>query len=237
MKTKQNGPTAGEMNATAKCLDSFSDSAKLWAAVADELEDIERPKRSAVHWKRTFCKLLRRLRAKHDLYQHLCLRNSAVDSAYGLTKGEQGFLRAWADFEHRQSAEHVDSKSLRNLCRICLLSSSPKMTRLFDSAPASASVLQKLNFCECLPGRAREDDGFPQYICSSCLILLENAYQLKLICMKTEEQLKKIFGANGLAAGEKIEEEERKLLDEPPRKDDDGTEELELEYATETTLK
>lgn len=235
MKTQQDGPTAGEINATAKCLESFSDSAKLWAAVADELEDIERPKRSAVHWKRTFCKLLRRLGAKHDLYQHLCLRSSTVDSAYDLTEAEQGFLRAWADFEHRQSAEHVDSKNLRNLCRICLLSSGPKMTRLFDSAPASASLLRKLNFCECLSEEAREDDGYPQYICSSCSALLESAYQLKLICMKTEEQLVKIFGANGLATGDKIEEEEPELIDEPPGKEDEGAEEL--EYSTETTLK
>lgn len=33
------------------------------------------------------------------------------------------------------------------------------------------------------------DDGFPQYICMSCSVLLESAYQLKLLCAKTEEKL------------------------------------------------
>lgn len=35
-----------------------------------------------------------------------------------------------------------------------------------------------------------KNDGFPQYICKNCLILLENAYKFKTLCEKTDFELK-----------------------------------------------
>lgn len=35
-----------------------------------------------------------------------------------------------------------------------------------------------------------KDDGFPQYICSSCLLLLDSAYQFKTLCERTDFELR-----------------------------------------------
>lgn len=86
-------------------------------------------------------------------------------------------------------------KSLLTHCRICLASSSTKMIYLYDERPIDhqsiedATLLEKLNYCSCFSTKAKADDGLPQYICMSCSILIENAYQLKVLCAKTEEKL------------------------------------------------
>lgn len=49
-------------------------------------------------------------------------------------------------------------------------------------------LLEKLNFCCCFAKEAHADDRLPKYICMSCSILVENAYQLKVLCAKTEEK-------------------------------------------------
>lgn len=65
------------------------------------------------------------------------------------------------------------------------------MTHLFseDENHERVTLLDKLNYCSCLSTHARIDDDFPQFICMSCSVLLESAYQLKLLCAKTEEKL------------------------------------------------
>lgn len=50
------------------------------------------------------------------------------------------------------------------------------------------ALLEKLNFCCCFAKEAHADDRLPKYICMSCSILVENAYQLKALCAKTEEK-------------------------------------------------
>lgn len=76
------------------------------------------------------------------------------------------------------------------------------MTYLFDTAnvtvkPASVderiTILDKLNHCSCLSTKAHANDGFPQYICISCSVLVESAYQLKILCSKTEEKLQNLL--------------------------------------------
>lgn len=89
----------------------------------------------------------------------------------------------------------ADVESLLSNCRICLASTSSKMTHLFGAENddcGGISLLDKLNYCSCLSSNASIDDGFPQFICMSCSVLLESAYQLKLLCAKTEERLNEI---------------------------------------------
>ncbi|XP_031626972.1 zinc finger protein 91-like [Contarinia nasturtii] len=95
-----------------------------------------------------------------------------------------------------------NSKSIQDLsthCRICLASSSSKMIFLFDAeneilqSREEVSLLEKLNYCSCFATKASADDQLPQYICMSCSILLENAYQLKVLCRKTEETFRDLI--------------------------------------------
>lgn len=69
------------------------------------------------------------------------------------------------------------------------------MIHLFDERPTDhqyigeSTLLEKLNYCSCFTKEASADDGLPQFICMSCSILIENAYQLKNLCAKTEAKL------------------------------------------------
>lgn len=69
---------------------------------------------------------------------------------------------------------------------------------LFNERPAhyqsieEATLLEKLNYCSCFTTEANANDGLPQYICMSCSILIENAYQLKILCAKTEAKFHKL---------------------------------------------
>lgn len=56
------------------------------------------------------------------------------------------------------------------------------------------SLLEKLNYCSCFTSKAQDDDHLPKYICMSCSILVENAYQLKVLCAKTEERYSEMIG-------------------------------------------
>lgn len=85
-------------------------------------------------------------------------------------------------------------ENLTSHCRICLASTSSKMTNLFShqhqvSNDENLTILEKLNYCSCMPTKPRANDGLPQFICMSCSVLLESAYQFKVLCSKTEEKL------------------------------------------------
>lgn len=60
---------------------------------------------------------------------------------------------------------------------------------IHDQNVEQIALLEKLNYCSCFMTDANVDDGLPQYICMSCSILIENAYQLKVLCAKTEAKL------------------------------------------------
>lgn len=105
-------------------------------------------------------------------------------------------------FLQKRQKEATKSKAIEDFsthCRICLASSSSKMLFLFNVEEdreqkhhEEFSLLDKLNYCSCFTSEASVDDGLPQYICMSCSILIENAYQLKVICGKTEKTIRKI---------------------------------------------
>lgn len=84
----------------------------------------------------------------------------------------------------------ANDTSIVTHCRICLASSSSSMTYLFGRKVGNAiTVLDKLHYCECMTSCPAKDDGYPEYICTSCSVLLESAYQLKILCSKTESKL------------------------------------------------
>lgn len=59
------------------------------------------------------------------------------------------------------------------------------MLFLFKDTPQcreEMSLLDKLNYCSCFATKVSADDRLPQYICMSCSILVENSYQLKVLC-------------------------------------------------------
>lgn len=88
------------------------------------------------------------------------------------------------------------SQNFSTHCRICLASSSSKMLFLFEEqrtvkqTTKEMTLLDKLNFCACFASEATVDDNLPKYICLSCSILVENAYQLKVLCGRTEKKFR-----------------------------------------------
>lgn len=57
-----------------------------------------------------------------------------------------------------------------------------------------------------------KNDGFPQYICKNCLTLLENAYQFKTLCEKTDFELKALEKCSETS----VKEETIKFLQSEP---------------------
>lgn len=85
---------------------------------------------------------------------------------------------------------NTNYESIATHCRICLASSSSAMTYLFGRKIGDAiTILEKLHYCACMNSYPSKGDGFPEYICTSCSVLLESAYQLKMLCSKTESKL------------------------------------------------
>lgn len=98
-----------------------------------------------------------------------------------------------------QNANRWNTTAMDNFstkCRICLASNSSKMLFLFDDNQRNhndLSLLDRLNYCSCFTSKACVDDHLPQYICMSCSILVENAYQLKVLCGKSEEKFRELM--------------------------------------------
>lgn len=63
-----------------------------------------------------------------------------------------------------------------------------------EQSEKGVTLLKKLNYCACFASDATFDDELPKYICLSCSLLVENAYQLKVLCTKTEKQFRKLCG-------------------------------------------
>lgn len=76
------------------------------------------------------------------------------------------------------------------------------------------SLLDKLNYCSCFLSKACIDDHLPQYICMSCSILVENAYQLKVLCGKSEEKFRKLM--------ERADQQNDQIVNIEPEYDEGG---------------
>lgn len=186
----------------------------LWSSIASDLDEMNgEPKRSITFWKRTFKRIIKRLSAKRELFEHITRNYVTMErSSCTLRPLEKRLLRAWmqskvmnkTNTEWTEPTNAMGSSDIENLssnCRICLASTSSMMTHLFgddaDDDRKRVTLLDKLNYCSCLSSKACIDDGFPQYICMSCSVLLESAYQLKLLCAKTEDKLNEMQRRSG----------------------------------------
>lgn len=83
-------------------------------------------------------------------------------------------------------------------CRICLTSASTEMVHLFEEqnnrqGAEDMSLMEKLNNCSCFASHVHPEDHLPKYICMSCSVLVENAYQLKVLCAKTEKRFEELI--------------------------------------------
>lgn len=202
-------PTPEQIKCAIEHLESETIASKLWTTIASDLDEMNgEPKRSISFWKRTFKRIIKRLTAKRELFEHIKQNYSMMKySNCTLKPLEERLLRAWmqsklmntANTEWTETSNGFGSfvtlqiQRLSSNCRICLASTSSKMTHLFgDDARDRITLLDKLNYCSCLSSRAHIGDGFPQFICMSCSVLLESAYQLKLLCAKTEEKLNEL---------------------------------------------
>lgn len=94
------------------------------------------------------------------------------------------------------------------------------------------TLLKKLNYCSCFAAEANVDDGLPQYICMSCSILIENAYQLKVLCAKTEAKFHNLQQSS--AAHEKCDVEQQSKISHDQIDRIDDTELIEVHENSET---
>lgn len=72
-------------------------------------------------------------------------------------------------------------------CRICLVSKSEMLNIFDEEEPEPNRFFFKIN--QCAPIVIRNDDGFPHNICDDCILLLDNAYQFKLLCEQSDQIL------------------------------------------------
>lgn len=131
--------------------------------------------------------------AKKDLIEYLETNHSTETyrsaQLHTLSKMEIRVLRLRPQLNIPFPTAPID-KNITSHCRICLASSSSSMTYLFARKIGNnTTTLEKLNFCSCMSAFPIKGDGYPEFICTSCSVLLESAYQLKLLCAKTESKL------------------------------------------------
>lgn len=154
-------------------------------------------------WMEVFHRYARRLNARKDLIDYLTTKYKTSPFP-ALTKLESRILKvipieqATSKSSKHRSIKKTQLTNLSTHCRVCLTGSSSKMIYLFDESAEtpkvdSISALNMLNFCGCFDVAPQLDDGLPQYICIEDLQLLESAYKLRTLCLKTEEKFSDIL--------------------------------------------
>ncbi|XP_031626973.1 zinc finger protein 16-like [Contarinia nasturtii] len=117
---------------------------------------------------------------------------------YSETSPDDTELPNYIQLKKSIDVERFSKDNLLTCCRVCLASCNSSMLFLFDAENENqrgreeASLIDKLNYCSCFATKASVDDQLPQYICTSCSILIENAYELKMLCEKTEERIRQL---------------------------------------------
>lgn len=202
-------PTENQLKCVLRCFKTNLEQNNLWSRIAARLNILGNTRYSISVWQRSFEQFTRQLVAKKNLSYYL--RNKYGKSPLSLTKIEQSFLN--------ESADRIApcNDNLYSSCRICLASDSSEMLYIFDHRinNAEASLLYKLSVSGCfdvVDVEPQLDDNLPQFICKNCSLLVESAYQLRLLCLKNEGKLREITSRkhqfmNGLFDSEKHDEE------------------------------
>lgn len=204
----QSNPSIDQKACVAQYLESNSKASNLWKMMSIELNQMGNVKEDEKFWMEVFHRYARRLNARKDLIEYLTTKYKSSPFP-PLTKLESRILKVIPieQATTRSSAQRnrtIKKTQLINLsthCRVCLTGASSKMIYLFDDSSSdtqkvdSISVLNMLNFCGCFSNEAHIDDGLPQYICTDCSALIENAYKLRTLCSKTEEKFADVLGS------------------------------------------
>lgn len=182
------GPTENQLKCVIRCFKINFEENILWSRIAARLNMLSNTRYSIPLWQQTFRQFTKQLVAKKNLSQYLT--NKYSKSPLSLTKIEQCFLKECAD----RIGPCIDN--LFSCCRICLASDISEMIYIFDHGSpndAEASMLDKLAVSGCFDVEPQLDDNnLPQFICKSCSLLVESAYQLRILCLKNEEKLREI---------------------------------------------
>lgn len=73
-------------------------------------------------------------------------------------------------------------------CRVCLETRNDLENMFNEETSINPNHADKIIRCVCI--EIKKDDGFPQKICTGCILLLESAYQFKVICEQSDQTLK-----------------------------------------------
>lgn len=201
------------MNCVIQYLESNSKASNIWSMISVELNLLNNFKQSAEFWKDAFHRVVKRLNTRKYLIDYITPKYKNIRIA-PLTKIELKLIKVLSEKEKSIPARKSNKKQstldhISTHCRICLVSSSSRMVYLFDNDEnngvgvpnnGQTSLVEKLNYCSCLSAEAHIDDGLPQYICANCLPLIESAYELKKLCMKTEAKYRDVFHYTGSVA-------------------------------------
>lgn len=179
-------PTENQLKCVLRCFETNLEQSSLWPRIAARLNILSNTRYSIPFWQRTFEQFTRKLVAKKSLSHYLT--NKYGKSPLSLTKIEQRFLKKSAD----RVAPYNDNLIL--CCRICLASDNSEMIYIYDHGinSAEASLLDKLTVSGCFDVVPELEYNLPQFICKSCSLLIESAYQLRMLCLKNEEKLREI---------------------------------------------
>ncbi|GAB0096864.1 gastrula zinc finger protein XlCGF26.1-like [Sergentomyia squamirostris] len=132
--------------------------------------------------------------------------------------------------------QDIVEDSLHGLCRVCLMKNS-ELSTIFEVV--QVDKIGELTLAEMIFSisgvQIQKEDGFPENVCETCRNNLLAAFEFRLLCMKSDEDVrtvrmeKKVVGTKDEQeeAVEEIKEEEN--LKEPKEEDDVVNEEVDLE--------
>lgn len=196
----QFSPTLTDIKSIVTHLQSPSNETETWPLLAQHLNSITGRVFDANEWKQILSHLVKRLSARQQLvhrkvisfeWARLCDAERQLIAL--LTEDSDvpnEFPESVISWDVRES--EVLSQ-MRTHCRICLASNSSQMIDIFDEKRKDdVTLFEKIRICQCFTKNPEIGDAYPQKICLSCSILVENAYQLKMLCTSTEDKFKEI---------------------------------------------
>lgn len=193
-------PTLAQMKCIVEYLQTPNIETDIWSVLTLQLNTVSGRVYDTNEWKQILSHLIKRLSARQQLFHRKVISSHWVR----LSEMEHQLLALLTEdadvaSEFPETIVSWDIREtemlcqIRTHCRICLASNSSQMFDIFDeSGTVAVTLLEKIRMCQCFTKDPQVDDAFPQKICLSCSILVENAYQLKKLCSSTEQKFKEI---------------------------------------------
>lgn len=188
-------PTVREMECVIGYLQSSIDETNAWPILTQQLNKSSEQIYDANQWKLIVSHLLKRLTSRQQLIQRKLISPDWIrlsDVEHKLLT----YLTDEPDMPFNVRVSHALNQ-FQTHCRICLASNSSQMIDIFKEKQSDEiTLLEKIRICRCFTTEPHINDGFPQKICLSCSILIENAYQLKMLCISTEQKFTEIISTS-----------------------------------------